>query len=47
MDTNYLDDFCEAQFGHKDWLIRFDDAGNFIVTFFKQPRAGYVENEND
>jgi len=43
MNSNLLDEYCEAEFGHADWSMSFDDVGNLLITFHKEPRPDYFE----
>lgn len=48
MNSDLLDEYCDEEFGHKDWEMAVDAENNLIVTFFQEPREGYTEeNEND
>lgn len=41
MNSDLLDEYCEMEFGHKDWAMNWDADGNLIVTFNKQPTKEY------
>jgi hypothetical protein len=47
MDSDLLDEYCDNQFGHMDWEILSDADGNLMVTFFKEPREGYVPDDDE
>jgi hypothetical protein len=50
MNSDLLDKYCENQFGHTDWSMDWDDAGNLIITFNKNPSVQYLadqEHESD
>ena len=38
MNGDLLDEYCMRELGHTDWEIAFDEAGNYIVTFYNQAR---------
>lgn len=42
-NSDLLDEYCEAEFGHKDWSMDWDDAGNLIITMHKDPRQIYLD----
>jgi len=46
MNSDLLDIYCKRMFGHKDWEINFVD-GNAIVTFFRNAREDYVEEDEE
>jgi hypothetical protein len=46
-DSDLLDEYCEEQYGHKDWSMDWDDAGNMIITFHKEPRKEYLSELDD
>ena len=37
-----LDEYCDAEFGHADWIMTFDANGNQVITFFKEARPEYL-----
>ena len=37
-----LDEYCDEEFGHTDWVMSFDEDGNLNITFMKEPRAKYL-----
>lgn len=41
MNSDLLDEYCEMEFGHTDWAMTWDEAGNLIVTFNKEPTKEY------
>lgn len=43
MNSDYLDEYCEMEFGHTDWAMDWDDAGNLIITMYKEPRQIYLD----
>jgi len=43
----YLDDYCDSEFGHTDWQMTFDEQGNIVVTFFKEPRPEYLADMDE
>jgi hypothetical protein len=43
MNTDLLDEFCQEQFGHTDWVMSFDDDNNLIIKFFTKAREDYDE----
>jgi len=48
MNSDLLDEYCEMEFGHADWSMDWDEAGNMIVTFRKEASAEYLaEHEED
>ena len=46
-NSDLLDEYCEEEYGHKDWSMDWDEQGNMIVTFFKNPRPEYLEEQED
>lgn len=36
MNSDLLDQYCKAEFGHDDWAIHLDEDGNTCVTFSKR-----------
>ena len=46
-DSDLLDEYCEEQYGHKDWSMDWDKQGNMIVTFHKEPRKEYLSELDD
>ena len=38
MNSDLLDKYCHAEFGHDDWEMKTDKNGNCVITFFKQKR---------
>jgi hypothetical protein len=42
-NSDLLDDFCEEEFGHKDWTMDWDKNKNLIIKFYKKPRPEYLE----
>lgn len=50
MNSDLLDEYCEAEFGHTDWAMSWDADGNLVITFQKEPSPDYLEeleSEND
>ena len=50
MNSDLLDEYCEAEFGHTDWAMTWDDVGNLVITFHKEPRPDdfeELESEKD
>jgi len=45
MNSDLLDEYCEMEFGHTDWYMDWDDAGNMIITFRKEPSAEYLADQ--
>jgi hypothetical protein len=45
MNSDLLDEYCEMEFGHTDWCMDWDDAGNMIITFRKEPTAEYLADQ--
>jgi hypothetical protein len=45
MNSDLLDEYCEMEFGHTDWFMDWDDAGNMIITFRKEPSAEYLADQ--
>ena len=43
MNSNLLDEYCEEEFGHADWSMSWDESGNLVITFHKEPRPDYLE----
>jgi hypothetical protein len=43
MNSDYLDEYCEMEFGHTDWSMDWDEAGNLIITMHKEPRQIYLD----
>ena len=46
-DSDLLDEYCEEQYGHTDWSMNWDEQGNMIVTFHKEPRKEYLSELDD
>ena len=46
-DSDLLDEYCEEQYGHTDWSMDWDEQGNMIVTFYKEPRKEYLSELDD
>jgi hypothetical protein len=46
-DSDLLDEYCEEQYGHKDWSMDWDEQGNMIVTFYKEARKEYLSELDD
>lgn len=45
MNSDLLDEYCENQFGHTDWIMSMDEDDNLTVTFLKKPSEAYlIEN---
>jgi hypothetical protein len=42
-DSDLLDEYCEEQYGHTDWSMDWDEQGNMIVKFHKEPRQCYLD----
>lgn len=42
-----LDEYCEEEFGHKDWSMDWDKDKNLIIKFYKEPRPEYLESEEE
>lgn len=36
MNSDLLDQYCKAEFGHEDWEVHTDEDGNTCVTFHKR-----------
>jgi hypothetical protein len=47
MNSDLLDDFCDEEFGHTDWSRTWDADGNMIVTFHKEARQEYLDEQDD
>jgi hypothetical protein len=47
MNSDLLDEYCEMEMGHTDWSMDWDQAGNLIVTFRKNPSAEYLADQED
>lgn len=45
--SDLLDEYCDDEFGHTDWERKTNKKGNIIVTFFAEPREGYVEDDEE
>jgi len=45
MNSDLLDEYCEANFGHTDWVISFDENENITVTFLKNARVEYLVDQ--
>jgi hypothetical protein len=43
-NSDLLDEYCDNEFGHTDWSMDWDDAGNLIITFHKEPRQIYLDD---
>lgn len=43
--SDLLDAYCNDQFGHIDWKMDFDKDGNYVVTFFKNQRPEFEDEE--
>jgi hypothetical protein len=41
MNSDLLDEYCEAEFGHTDWAMNWDADGNLVITFHKEPTKEY------
>lgn len=41
--SDLLDEYCDEEFGHTDWIRSWDEDGNMTVVFFKKPRQCYLE----
>lgn len=41
MNSDLLDEYCEMEFGHKDWSMSWGDGGNLIVKFNKEMTREY------
>lgn len=44
MNSDYLDEYCEMEFGHTDWSMDWDEVGNLIITMHKEPRQIYLDD---
>ena len=42
MNSDLLDEYCEEEFGHQDWSMSWDNAGNMVITFHKEARPEYL-----
>jgi len=42
-NSDLLDEYCDEEFGHTDWLMSYDEDGNMNVVFFKEPRQCYLD----
>jgi hypothetical protein len=42
MPSDLLDEYCDEEFGHTDWSMDWDEKGNLIITFHKEPRQCYL-----
>jgi hypothetical protein len=47
MNSDLLDEYCENYFGHTDWSMDWDEAGNLIITFHKEPRPDYLADQHE
>ena len=47
MNSDLLDDFCDEEFGHTDWSRTWDADGNMVVTFHKEARQEYLDEQDD
>ena len=47
MNSDLLDEYCEEEFGHTDWAMTWDADGNMVVTFHKQVRQEYLDEQED
>jgi hypothetical protein len=47
MNSDYLDQFCEEEFGHLDWERTWDKEGNMVVTFYKEARLEFLEEMDE
>ena len=47
MNSDLLDEYCEMEFGHTDWFMDWDEAGNLIVTFRKEASAEYLADQEE
>jgi hypothetical protein len=47
MNSDLLDEYCEAEFGHTDWAMDWDADGNLVITFHKEPRPDYLEEQEE
>ena len=43
MNSDLLDEYCDEEFGHTDWSMDWDEKGNLIITFHKEPRQCYLD----
>jgi len=46
-NSDLLDEYCEEEFGHTDWSMEWDVYGNLKVTFYKDPRPEYYQDEEE
>lgn len=44
MSSDLLDEYCDEKFGHTDWAMSWDEAGNLVVTFYKEARQEYLDD---
>ena len=47
MDSDLLDEYCDNKFGHTDWEMSWDKDGNLNVTFHKEARQEYLDEQDD
>lgn len=47
MNSDLLDEYCEEEYGHKDWTMDWDKQGNLIIKFYKKPRKCYLEENEE
>jgi hypothetical protein len=44
-NSDLLDEYCEEEYGHKDWSMDWDEDKNMIIKFYKNPRPEYLEEK--
>ena len=44
MNSDLLDEYCEAEFGHTDWAMSWDADRNKVITFHKKPTTEYLSD---
>ena len=44
MNSDLLDEYCEAEFGHTDRAMSWDADGNMVITFHKKPTKEYLSD---
>jgi hypothetical protein len=42
MNSDLLDEYCEMEYGHTDWVMSWDKDDNMVITFHKKPSTEYL-----
>ena len=46
MNSDLLDEYCQLEFGHTDWEVRYEN-GNAYIVMYAEPSPDYVAEENE